>query len=390
MSDIAIIVEYLRSMPWASSVWAVRLARAFVRRGQGVRILCDGAEDPEVIPPGEAGVRIEVRRPLRRLRSSDPLGFGSWVMDRLERVPGPSISMTRWVPGDLWFAFSPPIPTVLSRAVLNRSAVTAALELLHRPWAPSAMLAERRAGRIARHWPGGFRPVLGSLVSAGLASDLVRHGESERQALRARVRSLLDIPRDHVVLTTSGVHTERPGVHESLAGLAPAALAAGVPVQLLVFGRKTHTLRRLCDRAGVGPRARILGGTFRLDAALAASDGGIVLGSRADASSTGRFLADCLRMSAPVVCSTEAAGASQVFSSPGEGPGWVVNPAEADGWRRGIESMLDPDLRRRASRLACEVGADLTMDALANRLLDRLVDRGIRGTGGESNPSYAA
>lgn len=376
MNDIAIIVEYMRSMPWASSVWAWRLATALASRGARVRILCDGAEDPGMAPAGDAWPRIEIRRPWRRLRASDPIGFGSWAARRVLEGPGASISLTRLAPGDLWFPLSPPILSVLSKAVRVRSPVTAALELLHRPWAPLAVYAERRAAWLARRWPGVPAPAIESLASSGLAGMVEPPAEADRPALRDRVRSLLGIPRDHVVFITSGVHTERPGIRESLDGFSRAVAGSGDPVQLLVFGRKTHTLRRLCDQAGLGARARIMGGTFRLDAALAASDAGIVLGARADATSTGRFLADCLRMSVPVVCSSAAVGASIVQGASGAGAGIVVDDTtHAETWRRGVEWLLDPDRRRSATSHAREAGSDLSMDALATRLLDRLSGR---------------
>ncbi len=381
MTDILVIAEYIRSMPWSNSIWAARLARQLAEQGHRVLVACDGIEDAAVLRAAHPRLTLEIRRPLRKLRASDPLGFARWAQQlRAAHPSARSVSFTRYAAADAWIPLGHAIVTTLTRAVRAHRPATAAMELLHRPWAIQAFVAERRVLREGRSIRGA-RATLGREgvssdtgewreVPLGFASALVPPPAEARAALRERTRALLGIPPHALLLAASGVHTDRPGLPQMLAGLSlEHARAADAPHMLLV-GRKTHTLARMCERAGVRHVVHLLGGTDRMDAVLAAADLAVATSRVHDPAATGRFIADALRMGVPVLAAAPAAGACLLRSSSASetSAGLVIDPADPGHWREGLHIAASPAWRVIAGAKAAAIGHSLTLEAMAQRL----------------------
>ncbi len=381
--NIVVFAEHIRSMPWSLSIWSARIARGLAQRGHEVVLACDGIEDPAVAGP----LRLLVRRPRRTLRGADPLGLARWARQVRGQMPGATaVSLTRYVPAELWIPLGLGIVPMLVRSVRTHRPVSAIMEVLHHPWAPQALLAERRAR--AGRGPRGHHPArLGALTARdgvaalGYASHLDVPAPEESAALRTEVRRLLGIPHSAVVFLTSAVHTDRAGLDAMLGGLAllrggAAGIDGGGPDRapvLLVVGRRTHTIRRACDRAGLGDsaegRVRILGGTGRIDAALAASDAVIAYGARSDRACTGRFVCDALRAGKPVLAGAAAGGADLILSAPGQPrPGMVVPGDTAAAWCECLAAACGGPWRGIAGAQASRIGAGLGMDRLVERV----------------------
>lgn len=381
MTDILVIAEYIRSMAWSSSIWAARLARELAEQGHRVLVACDGIEDAAVFGTSHPRLTLEIRRPLRKLRASDPLGFAPWSDQRRAAHPSArSISFTRYAAADVWIPLGHGIVTTLTRAVRAHRPATAAMELLHRPWAIQAFLAERRTLRVGRsigcargmlgqegggHDAGDFRE-----IPLGFASALVPPPADARAALRERTRALLGIPPHALLLAASAVHTDRPGLAEMLDGLSLVHAHSGEAPHLLLVGRKTHTLARACERAGIRHAVHLLGGTDRMDAVLGAADLAVATGRVHDPAATGRFIADALRMGLPVLAAASAAGASLLRSPTGAetSAGLMVDPADPSHWRSSIEIAASPAWRAIAGAKAASTGETLSLQAMAQRL----------------------
>jgi Glycosyl transferases group 1 len=411
--NVLLIAEYIRPMSWSTSAWVTHLAHALDSMGHRVRVVCDGIEDDAVMSdtrdrdPG-LGIELIVRRPRRTLRGSDPLGFQRWALDRIGDAPGwLTWSFTRDVPARVWSPLGAPIVATLVRAVATHRPLSAAMEIAHRPWAAQALLAERRARRLHRHSSNQDEP---NFVRLPPASRFDPMSSEDLRRLRDRTRDALGIPANAQVLVTSAVHMDRPGLlgmlrgferaraaaspapslgadeparHESArheSGAAHPAISAspGAPIDaasskptLLILGRKTHTIWKRCEQAGCLDGVRILGGTERVDAALAASDLALVYGSRPDPTSTGRFIADALRSGRPVVAQSGAAG-SELLRSPDRSTpsaGIVVEDGTAAGWAASIGAGLSRGWRAIASVAAARVGADLSMERVIGRVI---------------------
>lgn len=384
---ILVFAEYIRSMPWSMSIWAAHIARALSESGATVTVAADGIEDPAVIAPPTA---LLVRRPLRKLRASDPIRFARWCASIQSSHPSAStISFTRYHPARLWIPLAEPVLSTLAHAALAHRPATAAMELLHRPWALKALIAERRAAASARealHMRaalGGHRAVDSARPPTdasplGLASILPPIAPPARLALRARTRRLLSIPPDAICFLTSAVHHDRASLQDLLDGFS-AAIASSqelASARLLILGRKTHTIASRIERASLTSRASILGGTSRMDAAFAAADVALVASSPRDRNSSGRFLADSLSQGVPVITPPSAAGSALLRdpSRTSASAGLVLADGTSTSWRDAIRTAASPHWRTIAAHRAAEIGATLTLPLLAARIL-ALLDR---------------
>jgi UDP-glucose:(heptosyl)LPS alpha-1,3-glucosyltransferase len=186
---------------------------------------------------------------------------------------------------------------------------------------------------------------------------VIRNGVAlERFALpgreRARLRAELACGED-VVFLLAGSGFARKGLDTALRALARARVRA----QLWVAGADdTRPWRSLAQALGVEERVRFLGFRRDLPALCAAADA-LLLPTRYDA-----FANVCLEAAAaglPVVTSG-ANGAAELF----RGAGRVVeDPERVEGFADALESLAEPDLRRRLGERARAVAAAHSWDA---------------------------
>ena len=143
---------------------------------------------------------------------------------------------------------------------------------------------------------------------------------------------------------------------------------------LLVLGREGYSVHAQARRAGCEHLVRLLGGTSRMDAALAAADAAIAPLARRNDDCTGRFIADCLRFGVPVIAHPEAPGVELIEPKQfGTAPvGLIVQNAD---WADAIEHMLTPAWLEPTRRAASDVGITLSMEALVTRL-EHMLERG--------------
>lgn len=377
---IVVVVEYARSLAWSPSQWAGCIVRGLLERGHEVVLLADGADDPtEFRTPGrEAELRI--RRPMRTVRGRQPLAFGRWVEECLGRIPHDvSLSVARTAGADLWAPVGPAASADFAALVRARSPATMAIEALHEPWLPAALLAERRASKQA-----GRRAIIGQFgvglgegaaddLALGFASAYEPFDESTRALLRHRTRQALGISESRPVILASGVHLDRPGSRAFLRGLAKAASRGGPLVLLLT--REPVAARRLIGDAGEGVRP--VGCPQRIDLLAAAADGVATGGA---AHGTGRFVADALRLGLPVLCGRSTPGAALVDPKAfGAGPvGLLVTDDDEPGWLAAAEQFMEPSWRDDGAHAARSIAPVLSMGSFVQRL-ERALQSGRAG-----------
>lgn len=371
---ITILTDYVRGFVWSPTAWAADLGHALAARGHRVTVACDGLEDPSVF----TGLSLVVRRPERTLRGSDPLGFLDWSCELGKYVPADAtISLTPLAPGDLWMPLSPSTLAELVPSLRAHTPVSALLEILARPWLPIALLAESRAHRGLHGRPAPFVAALGRLESRGgvhalgYASRFARPDTDRRRDLRDQTRRLLGISPDRPVVLLSAVHAKRPGLSTMLAGFASLRRNAtpNAPL-LLVMGRRAHHLHREAARADGVEGLRFLGGTARADAAFAAADLAVAPWSASMGSSTGRFIADALRLGVPVVAHRQAPGAELIepahFGTPEIGS--LLEHPTAHDWQAALGDYLSRDRINAATRAAHDVSGVVSMSGLVTRI----------------------
>ena len=378
---ILMVVEYVRRFPWSGGRWAADLSLALRRRGHALTVACDGVEDAGLFGP----TPVLVRRPKRTFRGSDPSGFQAWALD-LARTGGfdATVSLTPLVPADLWMPVSYSSIALVGHLVRSHSLISAAMELAARPWLPAGVMTEARS---RGSWLPGRRVVrthIGSLsgeAPVGYASRLEPMGEAGRARARAAVRDLLGLSPERPLLLASVVHPYRPGLDAFMRGLALTRheLRERGPV-LLFMGRRTYPAHRAALASGCGRYVRFLGGTARPELALAACDVAVAPFSGAGEIATGRFIADALRLSVPVLAHPRAPGAELVrpehFGTPEIGE--IVADASAVGWSRAIQGSLSLERWPYAKRAARDAGEVLSMGGMAARV-EHALTRSIGG-----------
>jgi len=373
---VLIVAEYVRRFPWSAARWSADLGAALLARGHDVIVACDGVEDPTYF----AGTPLLVRRPHRTWRGSDPLGFQSWTLAQAVRAGADAtVSLTPLVPGDVWAPVTHAAGALIGHLVRSHSPVSAALEIAARPWLPLAALAEARA-RAAHRSQTGRPPVVarlgrlsdsGASVALGMASRLTPPSEDARRDARRSVRSLLGLTMERATILISAVHPHRPGLDAFLRGfmLARADLGDHAPF-LLVMGRRVLPVHGVASRLGAARFVRFLGATSRPELALAAADLAAAPCSATRDISTGRFIADSLRVGVPVLAHPRAPGAELIrpehFGTPEVGT--IVEDPGAEGWRRAIVQHLSLERWPYATRAARDAGAVLSMDGMGARL----------------------
>lgn len=371
---IAILTEYVRGFVWSHTAWAADLGHALARRGHHVTVACDGLEDPAMF----TGIDLCTRRPERTLRGSDPLGFLNWTIELREHIRADAtISLTPLAPADLWMPLSPSTLAELTPSLRAHTPVSAALEILARPWLPTALIAEARARRGSGSFPTPVMARLGRLESSsgaralGYASRFDRPEPEQRRTLRTQTRERLGISPDRPVVLLSAVHAKRPGLSALLAGFAGLRRRGVVnPPLLLVMGRRAHHVHRAADRANCADGLRFLGGTARADAAFAAADLAVAPWAASMGSATGRFIADALRLGVPVVAHRHAPGAELIEPAHLGTPelGTLLEHPTAHDWQELLGDYLSQNRIHPAARAVQDVSGVVSMSGLVARI----------------------
>ncbi|MCW5755377.1 MAG: glycosyltransferase [Phycisphaeraceae bacterium] len=362
--NIAVIVEYVRDLPWAPSRWATDAAEGLRRRGHRVVMVCDGADDGARLAAGVD--EAYVRRPARRVRDRRPLAFARWARRQLHAIEvDATISCSSLVEGsiELWSGMS--ALGELGQIVRERSAASVFLELAHHRGLLSAVMGERRVRRRAK----------GEKVGAWGASRL--EATDVDDVLRNRVRGALGINVDERVFLIGATHRHRPGIREMLAGLGMFQRGGGGGVAI-VIGRETYSLSAMAGSAGA--QVRCLGAMRDMAAVLAAADVVVAAGDASGEGGTGRFVADALHVGRPVLCDAGASGAELLESvnSQGEAPGAWVSKRTAGAWCEAFVELMEAGTYARAQRAAQRLRGTLSMDAWISRLEESLAARASR------------
>jgi len=383
---IALIAEYVRTLPWSPTRWTVEIARGLAAQGHAVEVLLDGCDDPSEFKHPDIGasgtISVVVRRPLRIARQRAPLSFQRWATTRLAALShDTSLSLTRLVPGSVWVPIGPPSAAEFVSMIRARSPASIGFEIAQNPWVLASMLAERRAPGLARS--SGMRPILarlgadddGSCELLGTGSSMPVATVEQRRTLRAAVRQVLEIPDHTLVIAASVMHPGRPGLGAMLDGLARASRRSQIPdadpgLVLIAACRSTHSLARLATRSGAEALVRTIGTSSSVRAMLAASDLATSAQTSHPGHATGRFLADALRMGVPVLAHRRAPGASLILPTAFGTPalGIVVDDHNPEHWADAIAHASDPVWRREASRAARDAGRALSTEAVVQRV----------------------
>lgn len=393
---VLLIAEYVRRLPWSPSLWAQDLARGLTGRRLDVDVLLDGCDDPSPIlalPPAadrtdgpRGAITLTRRRPLRLPRQRHPLRFQRWAIEQARRrAHDVSLSLTPLVPADLWAPIGPPSAAEFAALIRARPPATVAMESAQNPWILAALVGERRARALAaRRDPPPRRATIGTpraddrTVDLGFASRLDPLEPAEHHRARARVRSLLGLDGNRVVLVLSAVHRGRPGLNEMLTALArvgsDARAARASPPALIVAGRDTHSLERLYRAVGASELVHPVGTTASMREILCAADLAVAPFAARHREATGRFVADALRLGVPVIADRDAPGAGLVRPTTfGTGPlGAIVHERTPGAWARAIADASDVTWRRDACEAARAVSDTLSMEGLLDRLTEAL------------------
>ncbi|MCW5776458.1 MAG: glycosyltransferase [Phycisphaeraceae bacterium] len=367
---LLLLADYAECHPWSPAAWAADLAHSLHEHGHDVLVACDGADDPADFAP----VRVLVRDERRTARHAHPLRFARWAgAVRARHADRACVSLTHFAPGDLWIPLGPPtMASLRSNLLLRRSSPgSMAAYLADRPWLAHAAIAERQARAAAARFGtirGALNAPAGALpdgrIGLGFASRLPPPDAAHDACQRVRTRRTLGLREHESVVLLSGIHLDRPGLHEFLAG---AAVAEARPI-VLAPAYRGYRLHLAAERAGMGERVRLVGATARMDALFAAADLAAAPFAAPAGITTGRFVCDAIRAARPVLARADAPGAELIALAPETRPGALVPNPTPEGWGRAIDAALEPESLARARHasesLSCQLGLDVLVDRL--------------------------
>lgn len=380
---VLLIAEYVRNNPVTIGYWAVDFARALAARGHQITLAIDGMEDPEPLTtfgrgPAPEGEPIEVRvhRPGRDHLGANPFTFQTWAMRTRDQVTHDvCLSLTPLVPGDVWLPLAPQTWDSIKSILMTQSPISAVSEFVHRPWLPAMDIAERLANR------SNVQRLTFGLSGIGYASRLEQPSEERVLDLRRIVRRRLGIDESRSVVIASVLHAHRSGLKSFLGAFAHVVKETVGPKPLaLLIGRSGESIARYAARFGAHEHVMQLGRTVRVTELIAASD--LVAAPLAAAkyaswglklsATSGRFVADGLRIGRPVIALNRASGAELL--APGRlendplGPGWIVDANDTTQWSIGLMTGLSQAWLGHRTPAARRAGQDLSMNTLLTRL----------------------
>lgn len=380
---ILLIAEYVRDNPITIGYWLIDLARALAARGHTVTVALDGLENAEPLmqigaAPHDTSTPIDLRvhRPGRDHLGANPFAFQAWAMRMRDQITHDvSLSLTPLVPGDVWLPLGPQTWDSIKSVLMTQSPISAVSEFVHRPWLPAVDVAERLAARATT------RRLTFGLQGIGYASRLDQPDEDRIADVRRVVRRRLGIDESRSVVIASVLHAHRSGLKSFLGAFGHVVRETIGPKPLaLLIGRSGESIARYADRFGVTEHVLQLGRTMRVMELIAASD--LVAAPLAAAkyaswglkqsSTSGRFVADGLRIGRPVIALNRASGAELL--TPGRvegdplGPGWIVDANDTTQWSIGLMTGLSRAWLGHRTDAARRAGQDLGMDHLMERL----------------------
>lgn len=382
--NVALLIEFIRDGPWFSSAWALDLARGLNERGNHVTVLCGGVEDRAAFH----FCTLLVHNDRRSHLGANPFAFRRWAERTLPRTGADgAISLSRHARAPLWCPVMRPARAELISLWRAHAPLSAAMETAHMPWLAPEILLERRLERAVLAPPASRRLEIGvplpehsprpatsraePVETLGICSRLQPRTPDADAALCQRTRATLGIAAHRPVFLCSGVHADLPGLDAALAGFARVSRAAA-PL-LLILSRQPYSVRRAAARAGCkADDVLVLGLTRRIDALLCAANVAIApFDARAGdrVCSTGRFIADALRLGRPVLA-TPYAGAASLLAAASDAPdppGALVS-GTPDAWAGAFDQALDPAWRAQAAARARERSPALDFTALLARL----------------------
>lgn len=380
---VLLIAEYVRDNPVTIGYWLIDLARALAARGHTVTVALDGLENPEPLTTFATGpldqgepIQLRVHRPARDHLGANPFPFQKWAMRIRDQVTHDvSLSLTPLVPGDVWLPLGPQTWDSIKSVLMTQSPISAVSEFVHRPWLPAVDMAERIAARATT------RRLTFGLQGIGYASRLEQPDPDRVADVRRMVRRRLGIDESRSVVIASVLHAHRSGLKSFLGAFGHVVRETSGPKPLaLLIGRSGESIARYAQRFGVTEHVMQLGRTMRVMELIAASD--LVAAPLAAAkyaswglklsATSGRFVADGLRVGRPVIALNRASGAEML--APGRlqedplGPGWIVDANDTTQWSIGLMTGLSKAWLGHRTPAARKAGADLGMDALLTRL----------------------
>lgn len=380
---VLLIAEYVRANPVTIGYWVIDLARALAARGHRLTVAIDGLEDAAPltefgrgpIPEGEP-IDVLVHRPGRDHLGANPFTFQKWAMHTRDRITHDvCLSLTPLVPGDVWLPLGPQTWDSIKSVLMTQSPLSAVSEFVHRPWLPAMDIAERLADRSK------VQRLTFGLSGIGYASRLDQPSEDHVADMRRMVRRRLGIDESRSVVIASVLHAHRSGLKSFLGAFGHVVRETIGPKPLaLLIGRSGESIARYSDRFGVTEHVMQIGRTMRVMELIAASD--LVAAPLAAAkyaswglklsATSGRFVADGLRVGRPVIALNRASGAELL--APGRlehdplGPGWIVDANDTTQWSIGLMTGLSKAWLGHRTPAARRAGAPLSMDALLTRL----------------------
>jgi hypothetical protein len=387
---IAIIAEFVRAFPSASSAWVPLLARELSQRGHHVTVLADGIEDPGAFGP----IPVVVHRHGRIHHGCEPFGFRTWCVGTLRAIsPQTTLSMTDHVAADLWLPLGPG-PRTFLRSLRHTSLVGAAMDLAHRPYILLELLSQFAARRDAgaaqsRRIAFNADPVSGTLSPASLVlpttSTLTPLAPNDAQSARESVRAALRIATTTPLLMLSINDHEAEYLELVFDALSQLRAHCSASPRLLLASRTPTFLRRRAAVWGVDDAILSAGTTHRQELLLAASDALIQPCPARAGESSGRLIANALAMRVPVLADATAAGSPLIT----QGAGIRLHAPTAASWRDALLHSCDPAWRARASAACHDLVPPLSLlvDLLEASLANAAAARLARGAALNAGPA---
>ncbi len=308
--NFILAANFVRNMPWTHSWWPLALARGLGLRGHSVQLAIDGTEMPD---DPSATYHVHVANPLRTHLGAHP-GRLSRLVRHLRRSDPQAVvlSLTPLVAGDLWLPIEPSPLQVARRLIRDLRPVSLALELSHHPWLPFEAWAAWRA-----HHPRAIRLAFDPQAGAELLPRVTTLSQSQADAaVRAShaVRANLGVPADRTLAILSLPEINPRPLVPFLSLLARAAANSPEPLTIVAATARPHSLARLAREAGLSSLVPVTL-TRSVHALLAASDLAIAPPAQTQPTapgSTGRWIADAIALSVPIVAHADASGADLI------------------------------------------------------------------------------
>lgn len=401
--NITLIAGRVGVHEWTHGRVVLDVAHGLAARGHAVTLIAESLEDTHA-----AGfcAKVIIKNRFAETGSDFPLGFAAWARrQRAAAAPGPALSFSRVVAGDVWF---PVEPTARAwKQTRTRGVLRSPVKFVKHHG-----VIIRTAWELAHRGPLGGRPRMvvgvGDVAQAGAARAAPgarvleldfwsphappAMGAHEHAALRTRVRNVLGLSERRTVLlapvTLKAGPWLRPVMDEVAAMVRSQAQSdRAANTALLVVCEEQFPVHQMAVRAGCDQQVRVVGMTSSVWGVLAASDAVVLSapcpGGPWACGALGRFAATALAAGKPLLAHTLASGAELARrlapvgevvggdgrSAPGAPMPVGITIDDAPGsWRRAIRQTADAAWLARAAAAAREVGSTLTRERMIDGL----------------------